>query len=319
MSAQGLGGRRIAGAVLAAIGTALVASVIVFTAVQFVPGDPAAEIAGMGATPEQVLQVRHNLGLDRPAWVRYGEWLWGALQGDFGMSIYYRQSVWSLLSPRIATTLLLDLYSTILVAIFGISLGILATRVRWANGLVTVLTGTLIGLPSFVAAVLLIQLFAVQLRWFPAIGAGGPDLGSRLHSLTLPAFALALAWSAFLGQIARASLQDQARREHVETARGRGLPESLIFWRHVFRNGSIPIVTVVSLTAGGLIAGSIVVERAFAIDGIGTFLVKSVVTNDAPVVLTIVMILVLIFIAVTTVADLAQWALDPRARIGSST
>lgn len=314
----GRGGGRIAGAVFEAVATALVASAIVFTAVQFVPGDPAVEIAGMGATPEDVAQVRHNLGLDHPAWERYLAWLWGALHGDFGTSIYYRQSVWSLLSPRIATTLLLDLYATVLVAIFGIGLGILATRVRWTNNLITVLTGTLIGLPSFVAAVLLIQLFAVQLDWFPAIGAGGPGLGSRLYSLTLPAFALALAWTAFLGQIARASLQDQARREHIETARGRGLPERLIFWRHVFRNGSIPIVTVVSLTAGGMIAGSIVVERAFAIDGIGTFLVKSVISNDSPVVLTIVMILVLVFIAVTAIADLAQWVLDPRSRTGGA-
>lgn len=311
-------GGRIASAVFEAIATALVASVIVFAAVQFVPGDPAVEIAGMGATSEDVAQVRHNLGLDRPGWERYLGWLWGALHGDFGTSIYYRQSVWSLLSPRIVTTLLLDLYATVLVAIFGVSLGILATRVRRVNGLVTLLTGTLIGLPSFVAAVLLIQLFAVQLGWFPAIGAGGPGLASHLYSLTLPAFALALAWTAFLGQIARASLQDQARREHIETARGRGLPERLIFWRHVFRNGSIPIVTVISLTAGGLIAGSIVVERAFAIDGIGTFLVKSVISNDSPVVLTIVMILVLVFIMVTTIADLAQWILDPRSRAGGS-
>lgn len=310
------GARRIVGVLAGAAFTALLASAIVFTAVQFVPGDPAAEIAGMGASPAEVAQVRHNLGLDRPAWLRYLEWLWGVLHGDFGTSIYYRQSVWSLLSPRIASTLLLDLYATLLVAILGIGLGVMATRAPRTNGLVTFITGALIGLPSFVAAVLLIQVFAVKLGWFPAIGAGGPGLGSRIYSLTLPAIALSLAWTAFLGQIARASLQEQARREHVETARGRGLPEHLIFWRHIFRNGAIPIVTVVSLTAGGLIVGSIVVERAFAIDGIGTFLVKSVISNDAPVVLTIVMMLVLIFIAVTTIADLAQWMLDPRSRTG---
>ena len=195
---------------VSALATALVASVIVFTAVQFVPGDPAAQIAGLGATPADVAQVRHNLGLDRPPWARYLQWLWGVAQGDLGMSVYYRQSVWSLLQPRIGTTLLLDLYATALVAVFGIGLGIVATRVPRLNGVVTVLTGSMIGLPSFVAAVLLIQLFAVQLGWFPAIGAGGPGLGSRLYSLTLPAFSLALAWSAFLAQIARASLRDQA-------------------------------------------------------------------------------------------------------------
>lgn len=306
--------RRIFATIAGAVATAFLASIIIFTAVQFVPGDPAAQIAGLGATAEEVAQVRHNLGLDRPAWQRYAEWVTGAVQGDFGMSVYYRQSVWSLLQPRIMTTLLLDLYATLIVAVIGIGLGVLATRLPRLNGLVTLLTGTMIGLPSFVAAVLLIQVFAVRLGWFPAIGAGGPGLASRLYSLTLPAFSLALTWSAFLGQIARASLQEQAGRAHVETARGRGLPEGLIFRRHVFRNGAIPIVTVISLTAGGLIAGAIVVERAFAIDGVGTFLVKSVISNDAPVVLTIVMMLVLVFILVTTIADVLQRALDPRAR-----
>lgn len=305
--------RSVASTVLGALFTMLVASLVVFTALEFVPGDPAAEIAGMGASPEQVAQVARNLGLDEPAWRRYLEWLWGLLHGDLGTSLHYQQSVWSLLQPRIGSTLLLDLYATVLVAVCGVGLGVLATTFRRTNGLVTLLTSTLIGLPSFVAAVLLIHVFSVKLGWFPAIGAGGPGLGSRLHALTLPAIALALAWTAFLGQISRASLREQAAREHVETARGRGLPERLVFWRHVFRNGSIPIVTVVSLTGGGLIAGSVVVERAFAIDGIGAFLVQSVISHDSSVVLAIVMILVVIFVLVTSFADLVQLVLDPRA------
>lgn len=296
----------------------LFASVIIFTALQFVPGNPAAQIAGMDATPDQIARIEATLGLDRPGWVRYFSWLGGMLQGDMGTSIHYRQSVWSLLEPRIMNTLLLDLYATTIVAVVGISIGVLATTVRRANLVVTFLTGSLIGLPSFVAAVLLIQIFAVSLGWFPALGSGGEGFGSKMYALTLPAIALSLAWSAFLGQIARASLRDQASREHVETARGRGLPESLVFRRHIFRNGSIPIITVVGLTAGGLIAGSVVVERAFAIDGLGAFLVQSVISHDSSVVLAITMILVVVFIVVTTLADVAHVLLDPRARSGAS-
>lgn len=209
--------------VLSALATMLVASILVFAALQLVPGNPAAEIAGSNATAGQVAQIAHNLGLDRPAVVRYFSWLGGVLHGDLGMSYHYHQSVWSLLQPRIGTTLMLDLYATLLVIVLGVGMGILATTVPRANGLVTFLTSSLIGLPSFVAAVLLIHVFAVNLGWFPAVGAGGPGLGSHLVSLTLPAIALSLAWTAFLGQISRASLRDQAGREHVESARGRGL------------------------------------------------------------------------------------------------
>ncbi|MFT4287124.1 ABC transporter permease [Nocardioides sp.] len=301
---------------LGALITMLVASVLVFTALQFVPGNPAVEIAGSDASPEQVAQIEHRLGLDQSAWLRYFDWLFGVLRGDLGTSYHYQQSVWSLLQPRIGNTLLLDLYATLLVILFGVGLGILATRVPKLNGLVTVITSVLIGLPSFVAAVLLIHLFAVKLGWFPAVGAGGPGLGSKIVALTLPSIALSLAWTAFLGQIARASLRDQASREHVETARGRGLSSGSVFWRHIFRNGAVPIVTVVSLTGGGLIAGSVVVEKAFALDGIGSFLVQSVISKDASVVLAIVMILVVIFVVLTTIADLLHLWLDPRLRKG---
>jgi peptide/nickel transport system permease protein len=309
--------KSVAGHVAGALTTMLLASVVIFTALQFVPGDPAVQIAGMDATPEQIAQIERSLGLDQPGWERYFSWLSGVVHGDLGLSIHYRQSVWSLLEPRILNTQLLDLYATLIVSVVGISLGILATTVRRSNIVVTVLTSTLIGLPSFVAAVLLIHVFAVKLGWFPAIGAGGGDLAGKLHSLTLPAIALSLAWSAFLGQIARASLREQASREHVETARGRGLSERLVFQRHIFRNGSVPIITVVGLTGGGLIAGSVVVERAFAIDGLGSFLVQSVITHDSSVVLAITMMLVVVFVLVASFADVVHQLLDPRARAGA--
>ena len=160
-------------------------------------------------------------------------------------------------------------------------------------------------------------MFALQLNWFPVLGSSSGSIGDRLWHLTLPAFALALSWAAFVAQISRASLRGEASREHVQTARGRGLSESQVFRRHILRNGAIPIVTVFGLTMAGLVAGSVVVEQAFGIDGIGSFLVQSVAAKDTNSVMAIALILVITFVVVTAIADVVYWMLDPRVRTGS--
>ncbi|KAA1418216.1 ABC transporter permease [Mumia zhuanghuii] len=300
--------------VIGALVTILVASAVIFAAMQLVPGDPAAEIAGTDATATEVEQVRQNLGLDRPAWIRYFDWLGGFVTGDFGQSLQHRQSVLTLLKPRLGATLMLDLYATLLVAVVGIGLGVLAARNRRMSSTLTVVSSVFVGLPTFVAAIFLIQVFAISLGWFPALADTGDGLASTIHSLTLPAIALSLSWIALVAQISRASFREQLGREHVQTAVGRGLTKNAIFRRHVMRNGAAPIVSVISLTMGGLIAGSVVVERAFSIDGVGAFLVQSILRHDAEVVMAITMLIVVVFIAVTVIADLIQLAIDPRLR-----
>jgi peptide/nickel transport system permease protein len=300
--------------IVGAIGTVLLASIAIFTALQFVPGDPAAQIAGTDATPTEIEQISRNLGLDRPAWQQYLDWFGGLLRGDLGTSFHYNQSVWSLIKPRLGTTAMLDVYATLIVAVVGIVLGILAARSPRAGSVITLITGVFVGLPAFVAAIFLIQVFAINLGWFPALGGDDGNLFDRIRGLTLPAVALSLSWTALVAQITRTSLREQLGREHVETATGRGLAATSVFRRHVLRNGAVPIVTVVSLTAGGLIAGSVVVERAFSLDGIGAFLVQSILARDTGVVLAISMLLVFAFIVVTTIADIAQVLLDPRLR-----
>lgn len=306
--------RRVLVSLAGGLVTILVASVLIFAAMQLVPGDPAAEIAGTDASQSEIEQIRQNLGLDRPAHVRYLDWLGGFFTGDLGQSVRHRQDVLSLLGPRLGATLMLDVYATVLVALVGVGLGMLAVRNRRVNSVLTVIGSTFVGLPTFVAAILLIQVFAITLGWLPALATTNGGFWSSLRSLTLPAVALSLSWIALVAQISRASFREQLGREHVQTAVGRGLGENAVFRRHVLRNGAAPIVSVISLTMGGLIAGSVVVERAFSVDGVGSFLVESILRHDAEVVMAITMLIVVVFIVVTVVADLVQVALDPRLR-----
>jgi peptide/nickel transport system permease protein len=203
--------------------------------------------------------------------------------------------------------------------VLGIGAAILATVIRRTNLAVTIGSGVFIAVPTFVAALILVEVFALKLGWFPVLGSSNGGLPDRLWHLTLPAFALALSWAAYVAQISRASLREEAAREHVETARGRGITESQIFRRHILRNGAIPIVTISGLTVAGLIAGSVVVEQAFGIDGIGSFLVQAVSAKDYNVVLAITLLLVAAFVLITTLADLLQLALDPRVRAKAAT
>ena len=301
-----------------ALGTLLVASLVIYGALALAPGDPATELAGPRATPKLIAQIRHQYGLDRPFPVRYWSWLTGAVHGNFGISLQFRQSVSSLLAPRLPVTLELVAYATIIILLFGLGLGLLPSLAPRLNVLVTLTAGVGIAVPTFVAALILVEVFALKLGWFPAVGAG-TGFGSQVRHLTLPAFALAFSWAAYVAQISRASVREQRGREHVATARGRGLPSSLVFRHHVLRNAAVPIITVSGLTVAGLIAGSIVVETAFGLGGIGSLLVQSVSAKDYNVVLAISLILVVAFVLATTLADLAHLALDPRVRDKATT
>lgn len=294
--------------------TLLVASFVIYLALSLAPGDPAVAIAGNRATPDQIQAIREQLGLDRPVFVRYGAWLVAIAHGDLGRSLQFRQDASSLIEPRLGVTLLLVAYSFVLILVFGLALGLLPSVKSWLSWPAVVVMAVGISVPAFVAALVLIQVFALNLGWFPVLGESSGGLADQLWHLTLPAIALAVSWIAYLAQITRASVREQAGREHVETARGRGLSSPRIFSKHVLRNAAIPIITIAGLALAGLVAGSIVVEKAFGIGGIGSLLVTSVSAKDYDVVLAISMIFVLAFVVATTVADLALLILDPRLR-----
>jgi peptide/nickel transport system permease protein len=305
--------RSVARIVGSALATLLVASLLIYGALSLAPGDPATMLAGPRATPKLIAQIRREYGLNEPFPVRYWNWLTGALHGNFGISLQFRQSVSSILAPRIPVTLELVAYAALIILVLGLGLGMLPSLASRLNVLVTVTTGVGIAVPTFVAALVLVEIFALKLGWFPAVGTGTGFAGQLQH-LTLPAFALAFSWAAYVAQISRASVREQQGREHVATARGRGLSSALVFRHHVLRNASVPIVTVSGMTVAGLIAGSIVVETAFGIGGIGSLLVQSVSAKDYNVVLAISLILVVAFVIATTLSDLAHLALDPRIR-----
>ena len=300
--------------IVAPLVTLLAASFVLYAAVWLQPGNPLTLLLGTKASPAQYRYLAHKLGLDRPMLVRYWDWLTNAVHGDFGTSLVYKQSVASLIAPRLLTTLLLVAYAGVIITVIGVTLGIIGGMSPRAAPYVAGLNGLGVAIPGFVAAEVLIAVFAVKLGWFPVLGTG-QGLAGRLQHLTLPAFALAIASIAYVSQITRAAVSNEEQSPHVETARGRGLAGPRILRRHVLRNAAIPIMTVSALTVASLLAGAIVVEYAFGLGGIGSLLVQSVSDKDSNVVLAIGLILVLVFVITTTALDLLQHLLDPRLRL----
>jgi peptide/nickel transport system permease protein len=306
--------RRVAMLVLAL----LVASFAIYASLSIAPGDPLSVLTGGRTLPPEamaVLRARYHLDESLPA--QYWHWLTAALQGDLGDSIALRESVNTLIAERAAVTLELVLYASILILVLGIGFGVLAGLRRGALD-TTVIAGTTVSaaIPSFVAAIVLIAVFAVNLGWFPALGAGDGVL-DRLWHLTLPAIALALSALAIVARVTRVSVRDEMGREHVQTAISRGLPWHLVVRRHVLRNAAIPITTISGITIASLIALSAVVERAFSLNGLGAALVSAAASKDFAVVQGISLILVAAFVITNAIVDLLYASLDPRVALGS--
>jgi peptide/nickel transport system permease protein len=298
--------------------TLLVSSFAIYSAIYLAPGNPIAALTG-GRTPSpeaiEVLEERYHL--NDPFLVRYFDWLKGAIRGDLGVSIPLRQDVSTLISQRIGTTVQLVLYAGLIIVIVGVGLGILGGLKRGAvDGGVIVLTTIGAAVPSFVAAIVLLSVFAVNLGWFPAF-SGGEGFVDQVWHLTLPAFALAFSSVALVARVTRTSVREELRREHVQTATSRGIPRSLIVRRHVLRNAAIPITTVVGITIASLFAASAVVERAFALNGIGAYLIQAAASKDMAVVQGITLVIVTVFVVINTIVDVLYAVLDPRVSLGS--
>jgi peptide/nickel transport system permease protein len=298
--------------------TLLVASFAIYASLSIAPGDPLSVLTGGRTLPPDALAVlRARYHLDEALPAQYWHWLTSALHGDLGDSIALRESVNALIAERAAVTLELVLYASILILVLGIGSGVLAGLRRGALDM-SVIAGTtvLAAIPSFVAAIVLISLFAVKLGWFPALGAGS-GLTDRLWHLTLPAIALAVSALAIVARVTRVAVREEMGREHVQTAVSRGLPRHLVLRRHVLRNAAIPITTVSGITIASLIALSAVVERAFSLNGLGAALVSAAGSKDFAVVQGISLILVAAFVITNAIVDLLYASLDPRVALGS--
>ena len=297
--------------------TMLLASLVVFAAMHAAPGSAISFLTqGRSVSPEAIASLEAQYHLDDPFHVQYLRWLGGVLQGDFGTSIIFNEPVTSLLDRRVENTLMLLVLATALVLLLGLTIGLLAgLRPGILSEAVLATTTAAMAVPGFVAAVVLILVFAVQLGWFPSYGAGGAG-SDRLHHFLLPAAALSLASIAYVARLTQSAIRTEMSADHVQTATVRGLPYRSVVRRHVVRNAAIPVLTVAGLTVAGLIAGSVVIEQIFQLGGMGQFLVDSVQKKDFPVVQAICLIYVAGFILLNTANDLVYSLLDPRISAG---
>ncbi|WP_128376392.1 ABC transporter permease [Streptomyces cavernae] len=305
--------RRLAGF----LATLFAASFVIFVAVYAAPGDPAVFLAGGRdkLTPERLAAVRAQYHLDEPLVVQYGRWLGDSLHFDLGRSFQYSDQVADLIAARLPTTVQLVAYATLLFVVLGVGAGILAAvrEGSWVDSAVVGTTTLAASVPSFVAAIALVSLFGVRLGWFPVTGSGTGFAGT-LHHLTLPALSLALGALAVISRVTRQAMADAAASDHVEAARASGIPERNIVRRHVLRNALGPIITMCGLVAAGMFAGTVVVETAFGISGIGSLLVGAINAHDFPVAQAVLLLMVTGYVLVTTVVDLVHPLLDPRVR-----
>ena len=306
--------RRLVGLLL----TLLAASLVVFTVLQILPGDPATLMLDTSARPDTLAALRRQLGLDQPAWWRYLLWIGGLLRGDFGVSYTYSVPVAELIAQRVQVTLPLAVMSICLSTSIAIPVGVLAAarRGRPADAAVMGVAQFGVALPNFWLGILLILLFAVAYPILPAGGFVGWEKGfwPGLRCLILPAFALALPQAAILSRVTRSAVLETLGQDYVRTALAKGLSGIAALWRHAVPNALIPVVTIIGLQFSFLLAGTVIIENVFTLPGLGRLVFQGITSRDLIVVKSVVMLLVFAVIFVTFVVDITYALADPRLR-----
>jgi len=285
-------------------------SLVVFTMIRLIPGDPAQLMAGQAATAEVVRQIRESLGLDRSLPIQYAIFIGNLLKGDLGRSLFNSAPVVEELAQRFPRTVRLALASMFVASLIGIPAGILsATRhLSWLDSLVMIIALAGVSMPVFWLGLNLILIFAVRLHWLPAIGHE-----TWLH-LILPSVTLGAASAAIIARMTRSSMLEVLRQDYVRTARAKGLAEPSVVRRHALRNALIPVITVVGLQLGTLLSGAVLTESVFAWPGVGRLLVDAVLARDYPVIQGAVLLISTTFVALNVLVDMVYAVLDPRIR-----
>ncbi len=296
----------------------IIASLVIFLVIEVAPGDPASFMLGINAQEDTLNALREELGLNQSKLERYLSWTFGMLQGDFGTSYTYRTPVADMVQDRLWVSLPLAIYALALSTLIAFPAGIYATSRRGGLGDVSIMGATQLGvaIPNFWFAMMLVLVFAINLRWFSAGGFPGWDNGlfTGLKALTLPAIALALPQAAILARVMRSSLLDILNEDFIRTARAKGLTPRQALWRHALRNALIPVLTIIGLQFSFLLAGSIIIEQVFYLPGLGRLVFQSISQRDLIVVESVVMLLVFAVILVNFIVDLAYAWVDPRLR-----
>lgn len=298
--------------------TLLLVSIAIFVVLLVIPSDPAQIILGIHATPETLQALRHKLGLDRPVTLQYFGYMKNLVRGDLGHSITYDVSISSLIFSRLQVTVPLAILSMIFAIALSIPMGIYSSlhRNRVGDYGITVFSQVGLAIPAFWAGILLILLFAVNLHWFPA-GGFHPwqvDPLKTLKSLFLPALSLGFVRAAVLTRMTRSSMLEVLGEDYIRTARSKGLPKRIVIYKHAFRNAIIPVVTIVGLQAGDLLAGAIIIENVFHLPGVGRLVFEAIGQRDLPVIQGVVLLIAMVIVVLNFIIDITYRYLDPRIR-----
>ncbi|PLV48467.1 ABC transporter permease [Erwinia sp. B116] len=308
--------QRLAGLIPVVIGLSL----IVFLLMAMIPGNPAQALLGAYATPENVARISQELGLDKPLWQQYLIWVNNLLHGDFGHSWVLNRPVIDEVLERFSATLLLGGCALLLSVVLGLLAGVVSAvrQFGWGDRIITLLVLLGISLPSFLIGLLMIMLFAVSLRWFPASGMlavyGGGGLSDLLHHLVMPSVALALVATGVIARLTRTAMLEVLRQDYIRTARAKGLNERRVIWRHAFRVALVAVVPAIGIQAGFVLGGAVYIETVFQWPGLGAMLVKAVSTRDLLLVQGGVLVAAVACVLINLLTDIVQACLDPRIK-----
>ncbi len=305
--------------ILLIIPTLLIVSLFAFTLIRMIPGDPAVMFVGDLQDAAAVQKVRRQMGLDQPVYIQYYRWVRQVAGGNLGVSLMTREPVFNALAERFSVTVQVIAPAFILAAIIAVPAGMIAAwrqNSRLDNAIVLVMIVCL-SVPSFWLALLLILIFGVELNWLPSIGfvSVTEDLGAAIRYLVLPVIVLTLIEMAMLTRVMRASTIEVLNQDYITHARAKGLSESIILRRHVFKNAFAPTLTMLGLALGSLLSGTAIIETVFAIPGLGLYLVDAVYARDYPVIQGTLLFVVAVYTAVNLLADLLYPVFDPRVKL----
>jgi peptide/nickel transport system permease protein len=297
----------------------LLVSVAVFSVLFVLPGDPAQIMLGINATPQSLANLRAELGLDRSFWTQYGSWMFNLLSGRGNRSLNYDMPVYDLIADCLAVTGPLALMAMLFAVVISLPLGIYAARKQNRPADVSVMFFTQLGLatPEFWLGILLILLFAVHLGWFAAGGFPGwsESFWGSLQALLLPAFALGVIRASILTRLTRSSMLEVLREDYVRTARAKGLRERTVIYGHALRNALIPVLTIMGLQLGQLLAGAIIIENVYYLPGLGRLVFNAIGQRDLPVVRDVVLFMAAAVVVVNFIVDAAYAYVDPRIQL----
>ncbi|MGH1426137.1 MAG: ABC transporter permease [Pseudooceanicola sp.] len=295
-------------------------TVIVFLIMAMIPGDPATAILGSYATPENVEKLNRDLGLDKPLVTRYFIWLGNMLQGDFGRSFALNRPVLDEVLERFSATLILAGVSFVMCAVLGIAAGVVsaARQYGFADKAITFVVLLGISIPSFFLGMMMILIFAVNLRWLPVSGMyaiyGGGDLPDLVNHLVMPALALAVVATGVVARLSRSAMLEVLRQDFIRTARAKGVNERGVIWRHALRAAMVSIIPVLGIQAGFVLSGAVYIEMVFQWPGVGRMLVDAILKRDILLVQGGVVFVAACYVLFNIAVDVAQSMLDPRIK-----